>query len=160
MGLDVDAQTLDVLTPGRAAGRYVDLLVHRAIVLDIATNVDSTNLKNNVIWKSDSGQLGPTQAEIAIVEPDMQIEKTADVSFIADGTEVTFTLTVSHTAKSHTDAQDVVLTDVLPAGLDYVANTLNCTNGDQDPDPDPELKIILDTERPSLTAISVMILAI
>src|SRR4030095_3989782 len=38
------------------------------------------------------------------------------------------------TEESHSDANDVVVTDVLPAGLDFVANSLDCDNGEQDPD--------------------------
>jgi len=109
-------------------------VTYRAIVLDIGTNIDGTNLDNSVVWNSSSGTLGPAQTRAAIVEPDMMIEKTSNVNFVADGSEATFTLTVSHTPTSHSDAYDVVLTDVLPTGLDFVANSLDCDNGEQDPD--------------------------
>ena len=109
-------------------------VTYRAIVLDIGTNIDGTNLNNSAVWNSSSGTLGPAQTAVAIVEPDMMIEKTSNVNFIADGSEATFTLTVSHTSASHSDAHDVVITDVLPAGLDFVANSLDCDNGEQDPD--------------------------
>jgi len=109
-------------------------ITYRAIVLDIGTNLDGVNLNNSAVWNSSSGTLGPAQTTVAIVEPDMMIEKTANVNFIANGSEATFTLTVSHTSVSHSDAFDVVLADVLPAGLDFVSNSLDCDNGEQDPD--------------------------
>ena len=48
------------------------------------------------------------------MEPDIVIAKTANVGFISAGSEVTFTLTVSHTAQSSADAFDMVVTDVIP----------------------------------------------
>ena len=134
--MDVDRRvTYDfgTLTNGGQTDQTLTIM-YRAILLDIATNLDGTNLNNNAVWSSASGALGPAQAQVTIVEPEMMIEKTADVNFIANGSEATFTLTVSHTPASHSDAHDVVLIDVLPAGLDFVANSLDCDNGEQDPD--------------------------
>lgn len=108
-------------------------VTYRAIVLDIATNSDGTHLNNSVVWNSDNIALGPVQAQTTVVEPDLIVQKTADVNFIANGSEVTFTLSLSHTQSSHSDAYDVVVNDVLPTGLDFVPNSLDCTAGQQDP---------------------------
>ncbi len=108
-------------------------ITYRAIVIDIDTNTDGTNLNNSALWNSDNVPLGPVQTEVKVVEPDLTIKKTANVNFIANGSEVTFTLALSHTQSSHSDAFDVVLNDVLPTGLDFVANSLDCNNGEQDP---------------------------
>ncbi len=115
-------------------------VTYRAMVLDIAANVGvgpiptRTALNNSAAWSSSAGSIGPVQTIVNIVEPDMTIAKTANVNFIANGSPATFTLVVTHTAASNTDAFDVVVTDVLPAGVDYVANSIDCTAGEQDPD--------------------------
>ncbi len=109
-------------------------ITYRAIVLDIVANEDGTTLDNSAVWNSSAGSMGPSKTTVSIVEPELTIEKTADVNFIANGSAVTFTLAVSHTSASHADSFDVVVTDVLPTGLDYVPNTLDCNDGEQDPD--------------------------
>jgi LPXTG-site transpeptidase (sortase) family protein len=120
-------------------------ITYRAIVLDIATNVNATSLRNSASFQWVSGNLGPAQTSVTIVEPDLQIRKTSNVNFIANGSEVTFTLTISHTSASSSDAFDVVIRDVLPTGLDYVANSLDCTSGAQDPD----VECVFDNSNPS-----------
>jgi LPXTG-site transpeptidase (sortase) family protein len=45
------------------------------------------------------------------------------------GAEVTFTLTISHTGVSTADAYDVLLEDILPAGLEYVPGSLVYVSG-------------------------------
>jgi LPXTG-site transpeptidase (sortase) family protein len=91
-------------------------------------------LDNTVVWSWSGGSIGPAQARVTIVEPNIEIIKTSNVNTISNGSEVVFTLSISHTSASTTDAYDVVVIDTLPPGLDYVANTLVCTNGAQDPD--------------------------
>lgn len=133
--MDVDRQvTYDfgTLTNNSQADTTMTI-TYRAIVLDIGTNTDGTNLHNSVLWTSDTVPLGPVQTAVQIVEPELVVAKTADVNFIANGSEVTFTLALSHTQSSYSDAYDVVLIDVLPTGLDFVANSLDCTTGQQDP---------------------------
>ncbi len=107
---------------------------YRAIVLDIAANVNGTGLNNSAVWNSSAGTIGPAQTTVNILEPAVTIEKTSNVNFAANGSTATFTLVISHTAASATDAFDVVVSDVLPAGLDYVANSIDCDDGEQDPD--------------------------
>jgi LPXTG-site transpeptidase (sortase) family protein len=107
---------------------------YRATVLNIVTNVDGESLNNSATWNSSGGVLGAVQTSVNIVEPDLKIEKTANVNFIANGSIATFTLAISHTSKSKSDAFDIMVSDVLPAGLDYVANSIVCDGGAQDPD--------------------------
>ena len=135
--LDIDRQvTYNIGTLENTGQTDQTLTVtYRAIVLDITTNIDGSILNNSVVWQSDNGPLTPAQTSVQVVEPDMQVQKTADVNFVANGTESMFTLTISHTAKSRSDAYEVVVTDVLPAGLDFVTGSLDCTLGEQDPDP-------------------------
>lgn len=61
---------------------------------------------------------------VTLVEPDLALNKTASTTTPGLGQVVTFTLTVAHSVTSSADAQDVVLTDVIPAGLTYVPGSL------------------------------------
>ena len=90
------------------------------------------------------GSLGPAQTEVTVVEPHLVIAKTSNVGTVADGSEVTFTLTISHAPDSTEDAFDVVVEDVLPTGLDFVAGSLDCTVGAQDPD----VECVFDNSNP------------
>jgi uncharacterized repeat protein (TIGR01451 family) len=55
----------------------------------------------------------------------LSIDKTADVSHAAPGDVVTYTLTVRNTGPG--DAQDVVVTDLLPPGTTFVSASPPCT---------------------------------
>jgi LPXTG-site transpeptidase (sortase) family protein len=109
-------------------------VTYRVIVLDILANVNGTTLNNTAVWSWAGGSIGPARTQVTIVEPKLQINKSSDVNFVGIGAEATFTLTISHTSASTSDAFDVVVTDTLPTGLDFVAGTLDCTSGGQDPD--------------------------
>lgn len=134
---DVDRQvTYDFGTltnPGQTNSTLT--VTYRAIVLDIAVNRRGNVLNNGVVWNWIGGKNGPAQTTVKVVEPALTIKKTANTNTITVGKEVTFTLTISHTAASNSDAFDAIVTDVLPAGISYVANSLDCTVGAQDPDP-------------------------
>ncbi|MBC7878333.1 MAG: sortase [Anaerolineales bacterium] len=108
-------------------------VTYRAMVLDIPANVDGVSLNNSATWTSSAGNIPPVQTTVSIIEPDMTIAKSANVNFIANGSTATFTLIVNHTAVSNTDAFDVVVTDVLPTTVDFVAGSLDCDDGQQDP---------------------------
>jgi len=109
-------------------------VIYEAIVLDIPANrgaATQTTLDNSAVLTWDDGAgtqtLGPVSRRITLIEPDLQIVKSSNTNFVATGTQVDFTLTVTHTANSRADAFDVLVTDVLPLELDYVANSITCT---------------------------------
>ena len=110
------------------------VIQYRAVVLDVIENQRDIKLKNNAVWAWTGGSFTTSAPDVTIVEPNLTIAKTANVNFIANGSAATFTLEISHTPSSNADAFDVVISDVLPPGLDYVANSINCDAGEQDPD--------------------------
>ena len=55
------------------------------------------------------------------------IDKARDVADPDAGDTVTFTVTLDHTAASSADAQDVVITDLIPSGLSLVVGSVNVT---------------------------------
>jgi LPXTG-site transpeptidase (sortase) family protein len=98
---------------------------YRAIVLDVIENQDSGNLTNNVAWTWAGGSVTVTASSVNIVEPDLVIQKTAIPSNnVAIGTPIQFTLTIAHTQQSTTDAFDVIVSDILPANLEYIPCTI------------------------------------
>jgi len=99
-------------------------------VLDNAENLSGVDLRNSAEWTWDGGNLSPARTTVRVVEPKLSVSKTANTSLVALGSEVTITLTIAHTSASETNAYDVVVTDTLPAELQYVPGSLDCTPRD------------------------------
>jgi LPXTG-site transpeptidase (sortase) family protein len=68
---------------------------------------------------------------VQILEPDLSITKTADTSLVSVDAELTIILNIQHTGSSKTNAYDTVITDTLPAELELMPGTLECTSGAQ-----------------------------
>jgi len=107
---------------------------YRAVVLDIDDNQANINLQNSAAFSAlNSGSpvnLGPASSPaVTLLEPELAIQKTTDNNFIANGTQVTFTLTITHAPASQTDAFNVIVLDGLPTGLDFVGAAPVCTAG-------------------------------
>ena len=103
------------------------------IVEDVPANVDGAVLGNNASleftgpggtetrdFDADGGTPGIQPLDLTIVEPDVQIIKSADPTNLPQGDLVTFTLLLDHTAASTADAYDLQVVDTLPTGLTYV----------------------------------------
>jgi LPXTG-site transpeptidase (sortase) family protein len=106
-------------------------LQYRVVVLDVEENQETTtNLNNSVHLDWSAGPLVTESTEpLNIVEPDLSLLKTADVSIAPPGAAITFTLTIEHTAISTENAYDVILEDVVPPGLEYIPGTLLYVSG-------------------------------
>jgi uncharacterized repeat protein (TIGR01451 family)/fimbrial isopeptide formation D2 family protein len=103
---------------------------YEAVVLNVAGNVNGTTLTNSAVFSWTGHDLPAASAPpITVIEPKLQIAKTASPTTGEAGTVVTFTLVVSHTAASATDAQNVVITDSIPAGVTFVNGSLQNTAG-------------------------------
>jgi LPXTG-site transpeptidase (sortase) family protein len=66
---------------------------------------------------------------VTVVEPELDIQKSADDTTPAYGQTLTYTLTVSHLTTSAATAYDIVITDTIPAGLTYVAGSISAPAG-------------------------------
>jgi LPXTG-site transpeptidase (sortase) family protein len=127
--------TFDFGTLSNNTGTDQTLIVtYRAVVLDSAGNISGISLDNSAAWTWAGGSLGPVSETVSVVEADLSILKTANPSVVSAGAEITMTLTIQHTADSEMDAFDVLVTDALPAELQYVPGSLECTSGAQDAD--------------------------
>ena len=93
-----------------------------AVVLNVPGNQDGTQLVNqaNVAW--DDHVLPPiSAAPVTVIEPLLTVDKSYKPDRELDaGDTVNFTITVSNLSPSSTDAYDVDLIDILPAGFTYV----------------------------------------
>lgn len=90
-----------------------------ARVNDIGDNTDGTLLTTTVSLASDVGSAGPDTQDIDIIEPNLTVTPTVSTAVPSLGDTVTYTVTVAHSSSTG-DAYDVILTDVIPAGLTYV----------------------------------------
>jgi fimbrial isopeptide formation D2 family protein/uncharacterized repeat protein (TIGR01451 family) len=101
-----------------------------AVVLNVAGNQHGSDLVNSATVVYSSGDVTTTAPPVRVVEPDLNVGKTALQSTgDAGGTAITFEIVVSHDAVSATSALDVVVRDLLPAGFDYVPGSLAHVSG-------------------------------
>ena len=78
-----------------------------------------------VNFDHDDATPGNQGIPFTVIEPVLGVTKAASPATQALGDVVTYTLNVSHQPTSTADAYDVVLTDTLPAGLSYIADSVN-----------------------------------
>jgi len=107
------------------------VIQYRAIVLDVIENQSGTQLNNSVTWAWTGGSFTTSAPDVEIIEPDLEIDKSATpVNNVPLGTPVQFTLFIDHTTPaSQTDAFDVIVSDFLPATLEYVQCSVTYTAG-------------------------------
>lgn len=118
------SQSLSILANVNASGNYVNVA---EITGHDQTDVDSTP-NNNVLGEDDQDEV--------IVNPDpivdISVTKTVDEFIPEVGSEIVFIVTVNNAGPS--DATNVVITDVLASGYQFVSanpsvGTYNATNG-------------------------------
>ncbi len=119
--ITVDLGNITNIADGDTTNDYL-IIRFEAIVDDVPGNIDGVVLTNSAEVQSDSGNAGPVTFDINIVEPNLVITKTASDSAPPIGHELTFTVTVQHSS-SHSDAYDVVVDDVIPAGMTYIVGS-------------------------------------
>jgi len=128
-----------------ASSAAIPLVIrYQAVVLNNIDNENGSQVRNFVTWEYDSGSLTTTALPLDIVEPDLQIRKSADSTNATNNDVITFTLRISHTGASSADAFEVVMSDILPANLAYVPNSFTQLSG--------PTAVLDDTGAPSLSA--------
>lgn len=95
-------------------------IVYRAVVLNEASNIRGALVDNQVNLSYTGGSRAVDGPDVTVVEPTLAITK--NIAPASGQAEEIFTVTidVAHTGVSNSDAFNVNLTDVLPAGLVYV----------------------------------------
>jgi LPXTG-site transpeptidase (sortase) family protein len=107
-----------------ALGDALITLRYRVVVLDAAMVVRGAGLSNHAELAWRGGGLATDGAQVSVVEPTLTIGKTAIPLVAPPGAMITFTLDIGHATASNATAFDVLLSDVVPAGLDYVLGSL------------------------------------
>ncbi len=122
--------SLGDVTNANATTTRTLVITYEVIVLDISSNVDGVNtLNNQVTWSWTGGSLSASANPVEIVEPRLSIDKSASPTVASYGSPITFTLDIAHTPASSIDAFDVIATDILPAGLQYVVGSATTASG-------------------------------
>ncbi|HEX2898224.1 MAG TPA: isopeptide-forming domain-containing fimbrial protein, partial [Bacteroidia bacterium] len=104
---------------------------YKARVLNAASNVRGTTLPNNVqlSWRMpNTGQTQNIHANsplVRVVEPTLVLDKSFMVSQVTPGDSAYVTFTLSHDLLSDATAYDVLVTDTLPFGMNFVANSFS-----------------------------------
>lgn len=109
------------------------VVTYRAVVIN-STNNNRGNGRNNQAdwrWDTDAGtqQVRNSAPNVTIVEPTLQVIKSATPATGEAGDVVTFTIDVSHSGVSNAGAFDVDLEDLIPADTTYVAASVMHTGG-------------------------------
>ncbi|MDI9618441.1 hypothetical protein, partial [Methanothermobacter sp.] len=105
-----------------ATGAGLITVIYNITVKDIPGNINGAKLINNATLSyyngTDTVTTPPSAASVTIVEPVIRIEKTGTTN-LNPGELCTWTITVSHNATSTSDAYDLIIEDILPAGMTY-----------------------------------------
>jgi LPXTG-site transpeptidase (sortase) family protein len=75
------------------------------------------------------GSVARTAPGVTIIEPDLDLEKTADRESAVENMPVTYQVRLFHTADSQMDGFDVIVNDVLPEGVTYIPGSLRFVTG-------------------------------
>jgi uncharacterized repeat protein (TIGR01451 family)/fimbrial isopeptide formation D2 family protein len=128
-GTDVRFTFDQITLPGDNDTRNNTFFIrYQAVVLDVPGN---TGLNGSQTTLTNSGQfdvpstpqppvnllIDPNGATVTVVEPELAIAKSVAPTSGDAGDPVTYTITLSHTARSLADAFDVAITDALPATI-------------------------------------------
>lgn len=107
---------------------------YTAVVTNTSFVNRGTYVNNNAdfTWSNNSstGRASDQADNVVVVEPGLVINKSVDPPSGDAGDVVTFTLVLRHDGDiDDTDAFNVILNDVIPAGLTYLPDTLKNTGG-------------------------------
>lgn len=111
--------TLDGMTDDRDRIR---ILVD-AKVLDRTENANGDLDENAGIVRFSNRLSASDSYGIEIVEPLLKLQKSANTDRVEAGDEITYTLRIEHTSASRVDAQDIELSDLLPAELSLIGGS-------------------------------------
>jgi uncharacterized repeat protein (TIGR01451 family) len=89
------------------------------------TFVDAGGVTRTRDFDADASTPGVQPLTLTVVEPVLALTKSVTPTTQSLGDLVTFTLNLAHTAASHADAYNVVVSDTLPAGLAFETGSVN-----------------------------------
>ena len=98
---------------------------YRAVVLNTAANDRGDILDNTATFNWAAQNIQASAADLTIVEPTLNVDKTIAPTTGQGVDQFTITLDLSHAAASDADAFNVTISDALPAGLVFVGSLSN-----------------------------------
>jgi len=110
---------LGTVTNSNPAATETITITYQTAVLDVLTNTGGVQLVNEVEWRWNTTSLRAAAPQVTIRESDLSLDKTVDPQVALPGAPLTYSLTIEHTGQSAADAFDLLLTDVLPDGLEF-----------------------------------------
>jgi uncharacterized repeat protein (TIGR01451 family)/fimbrial isopeptide formation D2 family protein len=102
---------------------------YTAVVINTAASVRGVTAHNTAVYTSSASSVTASAPDVTIVEPTLQVAKTASPTSGDAGDTITYTLTISHGGTSNADAYDVSLSDAIPAGMTYVGGSAAFASG-------------------------------
>ncbi len=101
----------------------------QARVIDVPANENGDTLINRVEIFANGLSGGTATAPVAIIVPELDIQKSTTFTTGDAGDVVTYTLSIGHTANSAATAFNLNIADTLPAGVMLVAGSLGTNFG-------------------------------
>jgi len=101
-------------------------IVYRVVTLNILGNQAGTPLGNSASASWTGGSIAPVFApDVTVIEPAIAIDKSASPTNADAGDTITYSINVTSPSNPlAADARDVVVNDVIPVGMTYVAGSL------------------------------------
>ncbi len=115
-----------VLLPNNDGTDNILRIVYETRLENINGNQNNQTWLNgaSLSWDEQS-PLEATPVEVTVVEPELQVIKSADVTTSTYGQTIHYSLTVSHLPTSTTTSFNIVVSDLIPAGLSYVSSPIS-----------------------------------
>ena len=103
---------------------------YTVVVLNVSGNNAGNTRTNSAVWSWTGNSATVVAPAVTIVEPVLNIAKTATPAVVDYDNEITYTLVISNVTGAHdADAFDLLVTDTVPTGTSYVAGSLTTSSG-------------------------------
>ena len=128
--LKLDFATNVIVNSDNDDSNNVLRIVYTARMENLAANQNTVTMDNNasLTWDSNA-PLSAIPVEVTVVEPELQVSKTPDVTTPVYGQTIMYNLNVSHLSTSSATAFQINISDLIPAGLTYVASSMTAPAG-------------------------------
>ncbi len=126
--LTIDFGDITNANTNNAAAETITI-VYSAIVVNTASSNGGAALNNAANWTTDNDDFTRNAPDVTVVEPQVNVTVTPNVTEADVGDTVTWTVVVTAPAGNLANAFDVDFNNVIPAGLTYVASSLSHDSG-------------------------------
>ncbi len=100
-------------------------VIYSAVIVNTASTDGGAALNNTASWSTTNNSVNDNAADVTVVEPQVTVSVTPDVTQVDTGDTITWTVTLTAPAGNDADAFDVNFDNIIPAGLTYVGGSLS-----------------------------------